>query len=297
MTKRNFQELVAPQQMDGKLLCVGIDPEFAKLDSQSGHSIEQTLYVFCMHVVRDTWAYAGAYKLNLAFFLAKGTRGIAALVNIVKSIQSEAPLVPIILDAKFGDIGNSSASYAEFAFDTLGADAVTLSPFLGMEALSPFLSRRDKGTIILCKTSNPGSDEFQALSVPISHDDHKAIADTGATHVYQGLGTSSTTSLANFVAHRVSHSWNKYGNCGLVVGATYPRELRDIRLIAGDEVLILAPGIGAQGGDLENTVISGRNRERRNLLINSSRGIIFATDRRKAAKELHEQITTIQGVN
>jgi len=173
------------------------------------------------------------------------------LANTIKFIHQVAPEVPVILDAKRADIGNTNKGYVQAAFEELGVDAITVHPYLGKEALQPFLNRGDKGVFVLVRTSNPGAGEFQDLQV-------------NGEPLYQ------------IVARQVATEWNKNNNCGVVVGATYPEELLLIRQVVGD-MPILIPGIGAQGGDVEKTVRAGKDSRGRGMIINSSRGIIFAS--------------------
>jgi orotidine-5'-phosphate decarboxylase len=203
-------------------------------------------------IVEATKDLACAYKPNVAFYEAHGKDGLVALRRTIAAVHYLAPEVPVILDAKRGDIGSTNVGYAEAAFEFLQADAITVHPYLGAEALQPFLARAEKGIIVLCRTSNPGAGEFQNLSV------------NGGEPLYR------------FVARRVASEWNKSGNCALVVGATYPDELREVRGIVGD-MPILIPGIGAQGGDVEKTVSAGKDSRGQGMIINSSRGIIFAS--------------------
>jgi len=206
---------------------------------------------FNHEVVKTTKDLVCAYKPNIAFYEAHGSKGLAALQQTIKDIHALAPDVPVILDAKRGDIRNTNVGYAQMAFGFLGADAITVHPYLGAEALQPFLARAEKGVIVLCRTSNPGAGEFQDLSV-------------------------NGEPLYRFVARRVASEWNKNGNCGLVVGATYPDELREVREIAPD-MPILIPGIGAQGGDVEKTVSAGKDSRGQGMIVNSSHSIIFAS--------------------
>jgi orotidine-5'-phosphate decarboxylase len=175
--------------------------------------------------------------------------GLRALIAIIAYIQKKYPEIPVLLDAKRGDIGSTSQAYARALFDVYGADAVTAQPYLGYDALEPFLNRADRGVFILCRTSNPGARELQDLSVGASGDE--------------------TEPLYLRLARRVANEWNANGNCGLVVGATYPEELCQVREIVGD-LPILAPGVGAQGGDLEATVRAGIDSVGQGLLISVS---------------------------
>lgn len=256
------------------LLCVGIDPDLEILGINGDDPLANMdkLRDFCINIVDQTADYAGAFKPNNAFFEATGVHGCGVLEEICSYIKNKYPDIPIIMDAKRADIGNTNRGYAKFIFDYLGADAVTLHPYLGGEALQPFLDRQDKTSFILARTSNPGAGEFQDLIV-----DGKPL--------YQ------------IVAENFVNKWNANGNIGLVTGATYPEEIKNIRASVGDEVVFLIPGIGAQGGDLEATLRAGLNSKNEGVLINSSRGIIFADDPKSAARDLFNQIETIRSQN
>jgi orotidine-5'-phosphate decarboxylase len=200
------------------------------------------------------------------------------------------PDVPVILDVKLADIGNTNEGYAREAFDYYKADAMTVHPYLGKEALQPFLDRKDKGIFVLCRTSNPGAGEFQDRFVNL----------TPAEIDEWGLMPGTRLPLYQLVAYRVSREWNTNDNCGLVVGATYPEELRQVRGIVGDMPLLI-PGIGAQGGDVEATVNAGRDSHGHGMIINSSRSIIFASAgpnyteaARQEAQKLHDMIRQTQ---
>ena len=231
-------------------------------------------------IVDATKDIAGSYKLNSSFYEAHGAEGLAALHRTITDIRNIAPDVPVILDAKRGDIGNTNNGYVQMAFDYLNVDAITVPPYLGGESLQPFLARPEKGIIVLCRTSNLGAGEFQDLEVSAYWEN-----------------TAHPMKLYEYIALRVSNDWNENGNCGLVVGATYPEELASVRRIVGD-MPILIPGIGAQGGDLEKTVQAGKNTRGQGMIINSSRGIIFASNgpdfaeaARRETLKLHEAIT------
>ena len=243
------------QKIDS-LLCVGLDADPEKV---SGSQFE-----FCKNIIDQTHEYAAAFKINSAFFEAKGIEGMEDLKKTVDYIKKNYPDIFTILDAKRADIGNTNKGYVSAIFDWLGFDAVTLHPYLGEEALAPFLARKDKVSIILCRTSNLGASELQDLEV-------------AGKPIWQ------------IVAERVSEVWNKNKNCMLVVGATYPEEMKKVREITGD-MTFLVPGIGAQGGDLEGVMRAGLNSEGLGLIINSSRGIIFAADPRAEAQKLCEEI-------
>jgi orotidine-5'-phosphate decarboxylase len=245
------------------LLCVGLDSEFSQLPERF-KADEFPQFAFNRWVIDQTHAYASAYKPNIAFYEARGEAGLIALARTMDYLRATYPDILTICDAKRADIGSTNQGYVEAIFDRLGFDAVTLNPYLGREALEPFLARADKGCILLCRTSNPGAGELQDL-------------DIGGKPLWQ------------VVAERVRDHWNARGNCMLVAGATYPGELRRIREIVGD-MLLLVPGIGAQGGDVEQTVRAGQTPAGTGMIINSSRGVIFADDPASAARSLHDTI-------
>jgi orotidine-5'-phosphate decarboxylase len=255
MSERNFLALVGAQWAAGKHVCVGLDSELKKVleiedfaNSHAAADTEAALSSFNEDIVDMTKDLVCCYKPNLAFYEAHGAEGIRALRTTIDYIHEVAPGVPVIADAKRADIGNTNNGYAEFVFDYLGADAVTVNPYFGKEAMQPFLDRKDKGIIVLCRTSNKGAGEFQDLKIG-AHD----------------------VPLYVRVAQNVTEGWNEHGNCALVVGATYPAELAKVREVA-PEIPLLIPGIGKQGGDLEQTVKAAKHR----FIINSSSGIIFA---------------------
>jgi orotidine-5'-phosphate decarboxylase len=256
------QKLDTMIKKNNSLLCVGLDPEFTKLPNHILES-EHPQYTFNTAIIDATHDLVAAFKPNSAFYEAFGDDGIYQLKLTCEYILDNYPETPIILDAKRADIGNTNNGYSTFAYEYLQADAITLSPYLGSEALKPFLEREDKGNIILCKTSNSGGGEFQNLTV-----DGKPLYE--------------------HVAAKVAHEWNTLGNCNLVVGATYPEELKRIREIVGD-MTMLVPGIGAQGGNVEKTVKAGVNSQNAGLLINSSRGIIFASSGEDFAERARDE--------
>jgi orotidine-5'-phosphate decarboxylase len=250
--------MLEAQWAKGNFVCVGLDSEFGKIPESARKSgtecdvsVSNSIVAFNRSIVEATKDLVCAYKPNAAFYEAYGAEGLDALHRTIVDIHTIAPNVPVILDAKRADIGNTNAGYVAAAFDFLRADAITVHPYLGAEALQPFLARADKGMIVLCRTSNPGAGEFQDLTV-------------NGEPLYQ------------IVARRVSSDWNKNGNCALVVGATYPDELLKVRGLVGN-MPILIPGIGAQGGDVEKTVMAGKDSRGQGMIINSSRGIIFAS--------------------
>jgi orotidine-5'-phosphate decarboxylase len=252
---QSFRAQLERRWQQGNFVCVGLDPEYQRLPErikQAG-TIEEAFFAFNKAIVDATHEYMCAYKPNSAFYEAEGEAGMRALAQTVAYIKEAYAGIPVILDAKRADIGNTNFGYVRSAFDVIGADAVTVHPYLGQEALRPFLERADKGIIVLVKTSNAGSDEFQNLLVGGAHE-----------------------LLYAAVARRVAEQWNGRGNCAVVVGATYAEELRQVRAIVGD-MPILIPGIGAQGGDIEATVRAGRDSRGQGMIINSARGIIYAS--------------------
>ncbi|MBI2588775.1 orotidine-5'-phosphate decarboxylase [Candidatus Saccharibacteria bacterium] len=236
---------------NNSLVCVGLDPVLSKLPASVASQAEPLLF-FNRAIIDATADLVCAFKPNCAFYESIGARGIEQLQKTCDYILKNYPNVPVILDGKRADIGTTNEHYARFVFDYLKADAITVHPYFGGEALKPFLSRQDKGIIILCRTSNPGATEFQDLKV-------------GGEELYK------------VVARNVAERWNSNNNCLLVVAATYPRELASVRAIVGDEMVILVPGVGAQGGDLRKTLEAGLNSKKEGLIISSSREIIFAS--------------------
>jgi len=262
------ERLARAQQTSGSLVCVGLDPDPAKLPKDL--DVAQPLYAFNRRVVDATADIAAAYKPQIAFYSALGAE--AELAATIRYIRERAPAALVILDAKRGDIGNTAEAYAREAFDRYGADAVTVNPYMGGDSVRPFLARPDRAAILLCRTSNPGAEDFQDLLV-------------------DGLP------LYRRVAERAAAHWNTHGNLMLVVGATYPREMADLRM-AHPEVPFLVPGIGAQGGDLDAILAAGLDAHGAGLLISSSRNIIFAGGGaagaiREAAADLRTAINRI----
>jgi len=265
MSSRSFPNLLEQHWSEGRFVCVGLDSELPKIpqaaqqhNSDGSLAIKETLVAFNRAIIEATHDLVGAYKPNTAFYEAHGLAGIAALEETFQLLRTIAPNVPVILDAKRGDIGNTNNGYIAFAFDYLKADAITLHPYMGQKSLQPFLDRAEKGIIILCRTSNEGAGELQDLRI-----DEKPL--------YQK------------VAHQVSSQWNKNNNCGLVVGATCPNELQEVRHIV-DTMPLLIPGVGAQGGSVEKTVRAAKDTRGAGMIINSSRGIIFASPEKDFAE-------------
>lgn len=262
---RFSQKLINASKKNNSLLCVGLDSDLKQLPATLEGKTPQ--YAFNRQVIEATGDLVCGYKLNSAFYEAVGEAGIAALKQTCDYLKKNYPALLLILDAKRGDIGATNEAYAQYVFGYLGADAVTLQPYLGGEALVPFLERQDKGCFILCRTSNSGAGEFQDLRV-------------GGRPLYQ------------IVAGRVATTWNKNNNCGLVVGATYPREINIVRRIA-KSLPLLIPGVGSQGGDLTAVVKNGLDSQGSNIIINVSRAIIFASKNRDFAPKARAAAQTI----
>lgn len=294
MAKRNFMKMLEKQWSMGNFVCVGLDSELDKIprcaqirNARRELDIKETLVQFNRKIVEATRDIVCAYKPNTAFYETYGADGIEALQQTIASIHTIAPHVPVILDAKRGDIGNTNTGYVRMAFDLLQADAVTLHPYLGSEALEPFLDRADKGIFVLCRTSNPGAGEFQDLTINVPVNSIPSFIS--------GRKTPRTMPLYQYLAYQVSREWNRNGNCALVVGATYPDELREVREIIGD-MPILIPGIGAQGGDVERTVSAGKNTYEQGMVINSSRAIIFASQNEDFAEIARDKTKALRNL-
>jgi orotidine-5'-phosphate decarboxylase len=245
------------------LLCVGLDSAYDKLPARF-RSDEYPQYAFNRWLIDQTHPYVAAYKPNIAFYEARGDQGLRELKLTMDYLRANHPDIFVICDAKRGDNSTSNGGYVSGIFDWFGFDAVTLHPYMGSQTLQPFLSRKDKGCIILCRTSNPGDDELQDMLV-------------GDKPLWQ------------VVAEKVRDVWNVNDNCMLVVGATRPEEMRQIRAIVGDMTMLL-PGIGAQGGEIEQAVTAGINSQRKGMIISASRSVIFADDPAAEARALRDEI-------
>jgi len=261
-------KLEAAQKLNRSLLCVGLDPALERLP-ESCRQAEKPFLTFNRAIIEATADLVCAYKPQIAHYAAAGAE--AELAETIAFIHDRCPGIPVILDAKRGDIGSTAARYADEAFTRYQADAVTVNPYLGGDSLDPFLAHQDRGVVILCRTSNPGGAQLQGL-------------ETAAGPLYLE------------VARLAARQWNYNGNVLLVVGATWPEELARVREVVGPMPL-LVPGIGAQGGDLEAVMAAGLRADGGGLVINSSRGIIFAGQgsdfavaARRAAAELRDRI-------
>lgn len=255
----------------GSLLCVGLDPHWADLGLTSaepnGKAVEAARR-FCLRLIEATADLAAAFKPNAAFFEALGPEGWALLAEVIAAVPAD---VPVILDAKRGDIATSAEAYVQMGFHLLGATAVTISPYLGYDSVEPFLADPGRGAFVLCKTSNPGSGDLQDLLV---------------------AGPDGPQPLYEHVA-RLACRWNVNDNLGLVAGATHPAALGRIRRLAPD-LWILAPGVGAQGGDLATAMAAGLREDGLGLLIAVSRAVARAADPRAAAQKLVADMRAVQ---
>ncbi len=246
----NFMEALRARWSDANsLVCVGLDPELAKFPARFAGDGD-AVFGFCRDIVDATAEYVCCFKPQIAHFAALGAE--SALERLVAHIHEAHPGIPVILDAKRGDIGSTAQHYAAEAFDRYGADAVTANPYLGMDSLVPFLERADKGVVVLCRTSNPGATDFQDI-----------VASDGLP-------------LYQHVAETVAREWNTNGNCMLVVGATWPEQLHEVRALVGD-LPFLVPGVGAQGGDVAAVVRNAKTADGTGLVVSSSRAILYAS--------------------
>lgn len=251
----NFTEkLNAAIDKNDSLLCVGLDPVIDKMPEHLRGS-ERPLFDFNKAIVDATANLVCAFKPNAAFYSRYGTTGLEQLKQTIQYINETYPDIPVIFDAKRGDIGNTNEGYVSEAFDWLNADAVTVAPYMGIGSLAPFFNRTEKGIIVLCRTSNEEAKRLQNIE----------DSETGLK-------------IYSSVAEEAKEQMEKTGNVLLVVGATNPEELAAIREQVGPEMVLLVPGVGAQGGDIQATMVAGLGADRRGMIINSSREIIYAGD-------------------
>ena len=256
------------ERQNGSLLCVGLDPEPAKFPAHLRGDTSK-IYDFCAGIVDATADLVIAFKPQIAYFAAH--RAESQLERLMQHMRRVAPHVPIILDAKRGDIGSTAEQYAKEAFERYGADAVTLSPFMGFDSLQPYLKYHDKGAFLLCRTSNPGGDDLQS---------QRLSSIEGAPLLYE------------HIARLAQGPWNLNGQLGLVVGATYPAEIERVRAVA-PTVPLLIPGVGAQGGDAAATVQAGwRSVDGETvapIVVNSSRAILYASPHEDFAQAARQE--------
>ncbi|MEN1929164.1 orotidine-5'-phosphate decarboxylase [Luteimonas sp. MJ250] len=269
-----MQQLRHRWDTSGSLVCVGLDPEPGRFPARFAGDAD-SVFGFCRDIVDATAEYACAFKPQIAHFAAPGAED--ALERLIAHVHAAHPGIPVILDAKRGDIGSTAQHYASEAFDRYAADAVTVNPYLGGDSLQPFLERADRGVIILCRTSNPGAADLQDLLV-------------------EGRAGGPSRPLYQSVAERAAREWNGNGNVSLVVGATWPEQLREVRAVVGDMPL-LVPGVGAQGGDAGAVVRNARTGDGTGLMVSSSRAILYASSgddyaaaAARAARELRDTL-------
>lgn len=262
------------------LLCVGLDPHVSELTSPSAASALD----FCLTLVKATAPYAAAFKPNAAFFEVFGAEGWTALKQVIEAIDEESKrlgsMIPVVLDAKRGDIASTAEAYAKSVFESLGAHCVTLSPYLGKDSIDPFLNYPERGVFLLCKTSNPGSGDLQDVTI---RKEERGKNDESL---------SSFLFLYEHVAH-LAQSWNTNNNIGLVVGATHVDALKRVRAAAPD-LWFLAPGVGVQGGELEAAMKAGLRKDGKGMLIPISRGISRAKNPKLAAAETRDEMAYIR---
>jgi orotidine-5'-phosphate decarboxylase len=277
-----IEQLRKAERINGSLLCVGLDPEPAKFPAAMQGDASK-IYDFCAAIVDATADLVIAFKPQIAYFAAHAAEG--QLERLMEHMRSTAPDVPIILDAKRGDIGSTAEQYAKEAFERYGADCVTLSPFMGFDSVQPYLKYHGKGAFLLCRTSNPGGDDLQ----------NQRLADL-----------NGQPTLFEHIASLVQGPWNMNGQLGLVVGATYPTEIERVRKVA-PTVPLLIPGVGAQGGDAVATVKAGyraaNGETTAPIVVNSSRAVLyasagadFAQAARTAAIATRDQLRAAQAV-
>ena len=257
MTRMRFlAKLQAATTQHQSLLCVGLDPEPSRIPSP-WQTHPKGLFEFCARIVDATHDLVCAFKPQIAYFAAH--RAELQLEQLIAHIRQVAPQVPVILDAKRGDIGSTAEQYAIEAFERYGADAVTLSPFMGFDSVEPYLKRHDKGAFLLCRTSNPGGDDLQPQTL---------------------ASVPGAPTLFEHIAYLAQGPWNLHGQLGLVVGATYPDEIARVRAIA-PHLPLLIPGVGAQGGDAATTVKAGLRKQgdtiTGSIVVNSSCAILYAS--------------------
>lgn len=288
-------------QAADSMLCVGLDPDPARIPAHLGTGPE-AIDRFCRDIIAATADTVCAFKPQIAYFAAQGAEEV--LAGLIAHIHAKHPGIPVILDAKRGDIGSTARQYGVEAFDRFKADALTLSPFMGFDSIEPYFEWAGRGLILLCRTSNPGGNDLQALSVlpagnatgipPGAQSPRQSASDTASG--------AQPEKLYEHLARLAAGPWNVNGELGLVVGATFPDELARVRALA-PRLPLLVPGVGAQGGDVNATVRAGLDADGYGLVINSSRailyagkGIDFADQARKAAVATRDAIRAARDV-
>lgn len=329
LSERVFRELTQAQWDRGNLLCVGLDSDWAKVKNLPSDRVGSDKLTYFNYGILDAVSDSvGFVKPNLAFYegysygSTNNIEAMRVLETTLYKLRNQHPDIVVIGDGKRGDIDNTNSGYVKALYDDFGFDAVTLHGYMGGESLAPFIDRPDKGVLILCKTSNKGAGEFQDLEV------FRTIEELGSLFgdptVRQQVGLNYVTGvdlyrwveeywapelgwkaqnssmgytlpLYQMVAASVSRVWNRHGNCGLVVGATYPEDLKKVRTIVGEGFPILAPGVGAQGAEVSDLIQNGADSKGQGLIINASRSVIFAdnpgAEARKLAAEIRQYTT------
>ena len=266
----NFhQKLNKIIKKNNSLLCVGLDPDLEKIPQHLRKHIDP-IFNFNKRIIDATHDLVCAYKPQIAYYAGLGIRGLGSLLKTINYLTHTYPQIPIILDAKRGDIESTARLYAKEVFDIFNADAVTVNPYMWLDSLKPFLERKDKGIIILCKTSNKSADDFQNLEI-----------------------SKSKMPLYIYIA-RKAQEWDRaYKNCLLVMGATWPEELRKVREIA-PKMFFLVPGIGAQGGNLKKLLENGLRKDKSGLIIHAGRSIIYASNKANFASAARKESLKLQ---
>ena len=253
------KELQRAQQANRSMICLGLDLDPRKMPSEFGANLKG-MFEYAKRIIEATSDQVCAYKPNMAFYESHGPEGL----SLLKLVRDRIPEnIPVILDGKRNDIGNTAMQYAHSLFDQFRADWITVNPYMGHDSMRPFIERKEKGVFVLCLTSNQGAKDFQLLEV-------------------------EGRPLYEHVVEKVSY-WNKDNNCGLVVGATHPEQLKRIRELAGD-MPILIPGVGAQGGSLEEAVLNGTDHFHKPALINVSRSVLYASEGPDFAQRARQEL-------
>lgn len=262
----NFKEKLKKRwNSSNSLVCVGLDPDTSRFPEPFNKTADH-IFQFNRAIIDATYDLVCAYKPQIAYFSAEGAE--KQLEDTIAYIKTTYPEIPIILDSKRADIGSTAQKYAAEAFDRYRADAVTVNPYLGYDSVAPFTAYKDKGVIILCRTSNPGAADIQDLE-------------------FNGRP------LYKHIAEMICSKWNKHNNCCMVVGATWPSQMREIRDIAGD-MPFLVPGVGAQGGDVKEVVRAGQDKNGAGMIINSSRGVLYAGSGEDFAQKARESVIRLK---
>ena len=253
-------------QQNNSLVCVGLDPDESRFPKHLQNTPD-SLFNFCKAIVDATHDVVCAYKPQIAYFAAVSAED--QLKKTIDYIREHYPQVPVILDSKRGDIGSTAEKYAQEAFKRYQADAVTINPYMGFDSADPFLSYQDKGVVLLCRTSNAGAEDIQDLEI-------------------DGMP------LYQHVAQKIHDKWNYNNNCLLVVGATWPSQMSDIRKIVGDDIPFLVPGVGAQGGNVEDIINAGQAKDGAGLIISSSRGVLYASDQNDFSEAARQVVLNLR---